>query len=155
MTSVGCEMREVWAPSLQTRLRGAHLGARPSRLVCAAQAQAHRPRSTSAGHGAARLQVCGARVWRYGAAVCVQGCCRHTRARANAIQPLSCRATTRICVRGRWIMAYQTKSAVVPYPHRCALQICLTSSDRAVPVFGIRGPQLSLAQASMTHRPRH
>ena len=99
MTSVVSERKEVWAQILQTRLRGAHPGASQSCPVCFAQALVHRPRSTSAGYGA-RLQVCGAQVWRYGVAVCVQDYRRHTRGRADALQPRSCRVTTRICVRG-------------------------------------------------------
>jgi hypothetical protein len=124
MTSVECGTREVSEQTQEIRLRGVCPCARPSRLVCFAQAQVRRLRSTSAGCES-RLHVYGARVWRHGAGVCAQDY-RHTWAHASAMRHRSCRVTARRCIRGRRIMACQTtKSRRISSEHRCRLQICL------------------------------
>jgi hypothetical protein len=102
MTRVEYGMREASGRIRESCLRGVRPYARPSRLVCFAHALVHLPRSTSAGC-VSRLQVYGARVWRHGVAVRAQDCRHMWWAHANAIQPLSCRVTTKICLRGRRI----------------------------------------------------
>jgi hypothetical protein len=142
MTSVECETREVSERTLEIHLRGVYPGARPSRLVCFAQAQVRRLRSTSAGCGS-RLHVYGAWVWRHGVAVCAQDC-RHTWAHANAIQSRSCRVTARRCIRGRRIMACPQQSPVVSLPSTdadCKSACAAFGSNRAVPYLPLRYPR--------------
>jgi hypothetical protein len=142
MTSVECGTREVSEQTQEIRLRGVCPCARPSRLVCFAQAQVRRLRSTSVGCGS-RLHVYGARVWRHGAGVCAQDR-RHTWAHANAMQPRSCRVTARRCIRGRRIMACRQQSPVVSLPSTdadCKSACAAFCSDRAVPYLPLRYPR--------------